>query len=89
MDHSLSNSKKLLAMPYRATQDGWVMVPDWSSLKSVLKHCNAVGSIAQCLDNVCNSIFFILCVSYGCGFYKSCLGPQLVFLGTLDMFCFP
>ena len=26
MDHSLSNSKKLLAMPYRATQDGWVLV---------------------------------------------------------------
>ena len=26
MDHSLSNSMELWAMPYRATQDGWVMV---------------------------------------------------------------
>ena len=55
MDHSLSNSKKLLAMPYRATQDGWVMVESPVKLWSTGKG-NGKPLQYSCLENPINSM---------------------------------
>ena len=55
MDHSLSNSMKLSAMPCRATQDGQVMLENFDKMWSTRE---GNGKLLQysCLENLMNSM---------------------------------
>ena len=55
MDHSLSNSMKLLAMLCRATQDGWVMVESSDKMWSTGEG-NGKPFQYSCLENPMNSM---------------------------------
>ena len=69
---TLSNSMKLWAMPYRATQDGWVMLESSDKMRSTGEG-NGKPLQYSCLENPMNSMVYYYRGLNGTTLQYSCL----------------